>query len=305
MTLFRHVLALVDLSPRSPHTALHAAGLARSTGATLTLLHVLPQGPDVDARRAAALTSLGDIGDEFRLRWPARIAVAEGDPRDQVRAYALDHGADLLVVGARHRNLLERLFLESTRERVTTAGDWSVLAVPDPTLEGQRPSTSHGEILCAIDLSETSPTALQAAATLARARRAHLTVLHTIDLWRWYDPGPVARGNEDEVRRRTSQSARERLSKMIAAETGPSLDVDSLIAFGPASDQIPRMAQWLRADLLVVGAHSNHVIGDRSLGPTAAHILRETPCPLLLVRAQPAPAGIEALALAAELAGMR
>jgi nucleotide-binding universal stress UspA family protein len=306
MALFRHIVALVDLSSHSVHTAGHAAGLARSAGATLTLLHVIPRpGTPAEgkARRNAALAHLATMADDLRASWVARVAVVEGDARDEVRAYAMDHGADLLVVGARHRNLLERLFLLSTGERITTAGDWSVLAVPDPTEDSARPAPRHGEILCAIDLSETSPAALQAAAALARARRAHLTMLHTIDLWRWYDPAPVARGAEAEIRRETARAARERLSRMIAAETGPALNVDSLIAFGPAGDQIRRMAGWLQADLLVIGAHSNRVIGDSSLGPTAGRVLRQAPCPLLIVRARPIPVGIEAHALATELVG--
>jgi nucleotide-binding universal stress UspA family protein len=307
MALFRHIVALVDLSLRSPYTAGLAASLARGTGATLTLLHVLPRpkAPYAGgAPRDVALAHLATMADGLRTQWPARVAVAIGDARDEVRGYALDHGADLIVVGTRHRNLLDRLFLSSTSERVTTAGDWSVLAVPDPSDETKRPAPHHGEILCAIDLSDTSPAALQTAAALARARRAHLTVLHTIDLWRWYDPAPVARAAEAEFRRQTARDARERLSRLIAAETGPSLDVDSLIAFGPAGDQIRRMAGWLRADLLVIGAHSNRVVGDSALGPTASRILRQAPCPLLIARAQAAPAGVEAYALAAELAGM-
>jgi universal stress protein A len=307
MTLFRHVLASVDLSERSRHTALQAANVARSCNATLTLLHVLPARPrgiQTDDRDAIALAGLKDIAHELRMRWPARVAVGEGDTRTEVRRYALDQGADLIVVGSRHRPLLERMFVESVGQQVTSAGDWSVLAVPEPDDEARRPPANPWEILCAIDLSDTSAAVLETAVSLARVRRAHLTVLHAIARGPWYDS--VRLDHSDEARRRqAAQAARERLSKVLAAHTGPALDVETLIAFGPADEQILQTASGLRADLLIVGAHANRMAGDSSLGPTATRVLHHAPCPLLLVRTQTASAGIEASALAADLVGSR
>jgi nucleotide-binding universal stress UspA family protein len=304
MTLFRHVLAPIDFSERSHHTALHAAGIARSTNATLTLLHVLPRRrrADPDERRSVAFAALHEVAHQIRTRWPARLAVVDGDPRNEIRNYALDHGADLLVVGSRHRSLLQRLFFASVASRVATAGDWSILAVPDPEDEARRPPANHREMLCAVDLSSTSAAAVEAAVTLARARGAHLTVLHVIAA----EPGLAApTGNDDGGwRREQARSVRQRLALLLAPHSGPTVDLDPIICFGEADEEILRMAGWLRAEILVVGAHSNRLVGDSSLGPTAASVVHQAPSAVLLVRAQAQPAGAAAEALERELVGL-
>jgi nucleotide-binding universal stress UspA family protein len=300
MNRFRHILASIGLSERSRHTARQAASMARSCEATLTLLHVLParhHGRPAHDRHASALASLNDIAGELSTRGPVRVSVGEGDPRAEISRYALDQGVDLIVVGSRRRPSLERELLESVGEEVIRAGACSVLTVPDPDDGARQPPADHREILCALDLSEASTAVLEAAVRLARGRRAHLTVLHAIGLKRWY-----GRGDDDARRHQVTRSARERLSTMLAPHRGPGLDLDPLLCFGEADAEILRMASRLRAELLVVGAHSSRV-GGSSLGPTANRVLHDAACPLLLVRTQTSLAGTESSAREDERVG--
>lgn len=56
---------------------------------------------------------------------------------------------------------------------------------------------------------------------------------------------------------------------------------------GHVSDELLRVAQETRADLVVVGLQRRSAVGKALLGSTAQRVLLEAPCPVLAVRAEP------------------
>jgi nucleotide-binding universal stress UspA family protein len=302
MSRFRHVVAAVDLTSRSRHTLFHAAEIARSSEATLTVLHVHPDDqhlgavyvPEVPVPEIARFEDLGAVAgklhalvDGLGLAACARVAIAHGDPGAELVAFAEAYGADLIVLGRRPHRGLERLLRRSVSEAVAHKAPCSVLSVPRALDEARRPPTDTAEILCAVDFSDASVETLKAAAEVARQRGAHLTVLNCVEAWSWEDPWPPARGDEQAVQLALRLSAHERMSKLLAAYRATELAVDTLLMVGAAEQEILRAASARAADLVVVGARSDLARAGGSaqrLGATAAHVLHRAPCQVLLAR---------------------
>jgi nucleotide-binding universal stress UspA family protein len=60
----------------------------------------------------------------------AEALVSIGDPVEEITRAAADHGADLIVVGSHHKNLLERFFQGSVSEKLVRDATIPVLVVP-------------------------------------------------------------------------------------------------------------------------------------------------------------------------------
>jgi nucleotide-binding universal stress UspA family protein len=143
--MIQHVLIAVDGSPSSHHAANQGFGLARQTGAKVTLAFVLesppviPVGPlsgyvmtspprtDADLEKARAeLKSLAkDAG------VPVETRVELGAPADVLCELADRLAVDLLVIGARGLSAGTRWLLGSVSDRVVHHAPCPVLVVRD------------------------------------------------------------------------------------------------------------------------------------------------------------------------------
>jgi len=285
MATFKHILVPVDLTERSRRSIAEAVILARGSGARLTLLHVAP--PFVNRETRADLRSrlsalLGPRDESLALD----IEVAEGDPAREAVAFASAYAVDLIVVGARRRGALERALLESVGDTIVREAPCAVLTV-GVRHDSELPAPRLRRILCAVDLTDSSRRTLELAGAAAEAAGASLTVLHVIDPWHWPDPGPMDRNALDAARRALERTADSRLSTLIDNAPGRSADAASLVLFGLIGPQIVQAAADVRADLLVLGAHSKRVFGRTYLGSTARYVIETAPCPILFGRPAP------------------
>ena len=138
------------------------------------------------------------------------------------------------------------------------------------------------QILCPVDLSESSVHSLAHAAALARWYDARLTVLHVVPT---FDPVPV-RSRLDEPLRVVNPLSREQ----VLEEMGRSLDLAAvsphalLVAeAGDPQKTIVDQAIASRADLIVMGTHGRRGFKRLLLGSVAEAVLHEAPCPVLTV----------------------
>jgi nucleotide-binding universal stress UspA family protein len=140
----KRILVPVDFSEPSTRALMHAIAMAEQFGASLDVLHVVPN-PYVDdpaglylplpvtyvndlmndARKR--LDDLLDSADRQRLR--ARAIVKVGDPLRQVVEYARGESVDLIVLGTHGRSGVAHLFLGSVAERVVRTAPCPVLTV--------------------------------------------------------------------------------------------------------------------------------------------------------------------------------
>lgn len=144
-TMIQHVLIAVDGSPSSHHAANQGFGLARQTGAKVTLAFVLesppviPVGPlsgyvmtspprtdaDLEKARAELKTLAQNAG------VPVETRVELGSPADVLCELADRLNVDLLVIGARGLSTGTRWLLGSVSDRVVHHAPCPVLVVRD------------------------------------------------------------------------------------------------------------------------------------------------------------------------------
>ncbi len=139
-------------------------------------------------------------------------------------------------------------------------------------------------IACAVDFSETSRAAMEAAADLARGIGAELLLMHvfeTPDAPVDMPPAPsLLEANRAELSRKleTWKAEAARLSGgRVVAEVVP----------GPAASEIVRVARERAVDLIVTGTHGRRGLRHMVLGSVAEAVVRMAHCPVLVVRRTP------------------
>ena len=134
-------------------------------------------------------------------------------------------------------------------------------------------------ILTAVDFSANSLDAFRVAAEMASVHSAALHLLHVIEAL------PSARG---EATMEFVQQANEAVEQLVASSQ-PALEKVTLtteVASGRAFDEIVNRARDWRADLIVLGTKGTTSLEQIFLGGTAEHVIKESACSVLIVRAQ-------------------
>lgn len=149
------------------------------------------------------------------------------------------------------------------------------------------------KIVVGIDFSEMSDRALRVAVNLARsAGTCEVHLVHVV-------PPPVG-GTEFapivDVGEQT-RLARQQLAKL----TDQLADVPEVLPFthvlvGSPQKELPRVADEIESDLVVLGTHGRRGLDRALFGSVAEQVVRTAPCSVLTVRAKPlsAAASIEA-----------
>jgi len=135
-------------------------------------------------------------------------------------------------------------------------------------------------LMAASDLSEESDLGLKAAAELARATAAELTVFHCVNKPVFpYWEGAVS----GENMAKWSESARTDLEWQARRVFGEGDCAAALeVAVGEPAWEIARCAERIEADLLVVGPHESRSAFDDLLGTTADRLIRSVAVPCLV-----------------------
>jgi universal stress protein A len=149
MLEIRSILAPTDFSEHVKPALRYAVGLAERFGATLHLIHVLPDivpsGPDLmiapalppEYYRDTEAESLEALKGVLDPSWGSVESIERGvrwgDPVDGVVGYASEHAIDLIVVATHGRTGLSHALLGSMAERIVREAPCPVLAVRDGT----------------------------------------------------------------------------------------------------------------------------------------------------------------------------
>jgi nucleotide-binding universal stress UspA family protein len=143
----RAILAPTDFSHHAESALRYACQLAGQFGATLHLLHVLPDvvpvGPDPmlvptlppDFYTESEASSREALAKAIPAEWgctaEVETAVRWGDPVDGVVAYATDRHIDLIVIATHGRTGLSHVLLGSVAERIVREAPCPVLTIRD------------------------------------------------------------------------------------------------------------------------------------------------------------------------------
>ncbi len=279
----RHVLFPSDLSLASDRALDHARFLAVRFGARLTLFHVVeappshdhgPAGPVDEAWRRAAEQVRGHLDClAGRLSTEIDIVVERGASAHQALvAHALKTRPDLTVMATHGRQGLAHLFAGSVTEIVLRQGRCPVLCVREPEHGVALP---YRRILVPTDLSAASRRAFPLAALLARSFESEVLALHVAQVEAPRSLVGVSHAvegspSEAEVARFLEDNFRD-------------VRVTPRVRLGPAWDGIVETARAERVDLIVMSTHGHDSLSDRLIGSHAERVVRNAPCPVLIV----------------------
>jgi len=300
MRKVQKILVPIDFSDASGSALDYALMLAPRLGAAVTALFVSPQHawyeqlpafprpePLDPARRRRLEEDLRRFVTRSGSAQPvADVVLREGDPADEILAQAASSEADLIVLGTHGRRRFERWSLGSVVDRVAREAERPVLTVP-PHLR----APVIARVLCAVDLSDFSAETLEHGFALAQVMEARLAVLYVAEGTHWYEPWPISGVDPQAVRQAIAESARQRLSELVAHHVPEGFPVEVSVTVGRAQREVVRVAGE-GADLVVLGVRSTHGVDRLFFGSTAQHVLRAGICPVLLVR-QPRTAASE------------
>lgn len=285
--MFARVLVPVDGSTHA-NTAAQLAAFVTDPAGELTLLHVSP-----DTRGAAALFdaaaaviggAMGDLRDKqalmesqaatrileearalIRTRPNVRTEQRIGRPAGTVLDQLDQQPYDSVVVGTRGRSAFARAVLGSVSDGV-------LRHAAKPAIIARHPRVTS--VLAAVDGSQTSLRAFQAAAALAQRLAVPLTVVLVGEM-EWAAP-PEAQQAETANERREYED-------LLAGMTPSPVVRDRVVLLTNPAEGILETAAAKRADLIVMGRTGQTPHPRMGLGSVAARVALHADASVLVV----------------------
>lgn len=299
MTEFRRILCPVDFSDASRHALDHAIAIAGWYESHITALHVIApafqfEPPILFAERGNLKALPADraqleawVNDWLTAATAARVPsaalICEGQTADSVLEHARSLSADLIVMGSHGRSGFERFVLGSVTEKVLRNAPCPVLTVPPRAVTTAK--VPFRRILCAVDFSEPSLAALQAAFSMAEEADARLIVLHVVD-WPDDESIVVTASGDNDLLAQVEKQAAQRLESFITDESRVWSRPETKVSIGKAYREILSTAVDMTADVIVIGVHGRHALGLALFGSTTNQVVRRAACPVLTIRSK-------------------
>jgi len=137
-------------------------------------------------------------------------------------------------------------------------------------------------ILCPIDFSPCSRTALTTASTLATSSNATLTVAHVWELSPYVTTGLMSGGDAIET---MLGDAERTLADWAASVKRDRVSTQTTLVRGVAWAEIVALLEANRAyDIVVMGTHGRTGLKHVLVGSVAERVVRHAPCAVLVVR---------------------
>lgn len=291
------ILVATDFSPASVDAFAYAQRLAAVLGAEVRLLHVLvepspgpaiPEEPPQDeaSATARALDALRQLAASHAPSSPCFVRRGWA-PAVEIVDEAREIGAETIVLGMCGQRP-ERMGLGAVSGEVIQTAPCDVILVPERA-GSPFATTPLDRILVPVDFSAASAPLLALGGRLAEALDAHLDVVHVLEPLphpvRWLDETFV--DLVPQIRERAGTA----LQDLVEAS---GLDAERMTLYverGKAAPSIPRVAEALGTDLILLGPHAERPVFDRLLGSVAEGVARRAACPVYIARSSAAPEG--------------
>jgi nucleotide-binding universal stress UspA family protein len=147
------------------------------------------------------------------------------------------------------------------------------------------------KVLCPTDFSEPSYEALKRAQELALHFSAELCLVHAVD------PIPIIsaaaapmstgasapRFNIPLYQQELKEMAEKRLQEVIDKKISKELKVRSMVEHGKAAEEIIRVAEEEKVDLIVIATHGETGFRQLVFGSVAEKVVQHASCPVLTI----------------------
>ena len=282
-TDFNSILFPVDFSEMSAATAPHVRGLAELTGATVTLLHVVPWlsawygtteirsavAGDHDLRNLEKQQTIAL--ERFREKYfhnvHPRVCVKSGAVAETISDTASEISADVIMMPTRGLGRSRPFLIGATTAKVLHDARCAVWT--SPHLSSLKPFKGYRHVLCTVDREDIPPGYLEQALRVASYFESQLSFVTAV---------PSLIGGFGE----------ERHSKSLAHEF-PQAHLEGLAAAGncavlnetgPVGDVVRRVAESHGIDLVITNrGHLQHPFGK--MRTHIYEIVLQSPCPVL------------------------
>jgi nucleotide-binding universal stress UspA family protein len=140
----------------------------------------------------------------------------------------------------------------------------------------------YQKILIALDHTASDESLLPHVCRLACLAQSELLLLHVADGWvaRNFNQLKLAESEEMRDDRLYLEETAERLKKEMG------LRVSTCLALGDPPEQILKIAEKEKCDLIAMGSHGHKFLSDLWHGSTIDHVRHNTRIPILTVRAE-------------------
>ena len=288
------ILCPVAESHETDEGLLYAIALARSYRAKLFVLTCSDVSSRIDSNTVDAMqASIKKAFEHSCVLFPCEVAGGHLDyefvvtessrPADSIKHEAEKQNADLIVMSSRRRPYAAAL-LGSTAEAVCRTASCPVLVTRSGEghhLRSAIRALEFKKLLVASDFSSDSELALRYGLSLAQEYQSELHLLHVLT---------DSKTSKDELAW-TSQSAEgpyhvaaRQLHRSVPAETHLWCDVTHVVREGKAHREIVSYAVEQGINLILIGAHGQGFKLGTLFGSNTDRVLRESPCPVLVVR---------------------
>lgn len=275
------ILAPTDLSESSVPALRYARLFADRFAAKLTLMYTDPVFYPVDyigpvdgyfitakpEQQASVRAELEQHAAAVMAARPYDVEVTVGQPIPSILSVARHRHADFIVMGTHLRHGWRRALLGSVSEGVLHGSQCPVLTVASRDRYVGAAPYAVTNIICPVNFTDVARESLHAAARLAEAFGAHLTIVHVLE------PDDVTNPAADE----------EKVRRWIAPHLQDVCSYRELVVRGGAAERVLDCADDLGADLLVIGAQHKLFRDATVIGTTTERLIRFASCPVLVV----------------------
>lgn len=223
----------------------------------------------------------------------ARAKTLKGEPKIAILDEAEHWGADLIIVGTRGYNALERLWLGSVSRAVASHAKCSVQIARRHKVPAAAPNFGQAmRILLAVDGSEFGDAAVEEIASRPWPPGSQVHVISVIHLP--FQPGPEVWSLPESYYFKLEKAERERSASVVDravarlrgsdAERETPLKLTSETVVGRPAETIIETAKKWDADLVALGSHGYRGFTRFMLGSVSYAVATHAPCSVEIVR---------------------
>ena len=285
--LFKNILLATDFSPASGRALEYAASLARRYGSALYLTHIiiLDGYPLMAPELAASSLQKMRVETEKNFRellksgllmaLPYKTVVQEGNLWPSLEESIKKYEIDLLVVGTHGAGALRKVLIGSGAEEIFRKAKVPVLTIGPSTTTDPLFEVEFRNILFATDFGKSAEREAEYAVSLAQEHCSRLRLVHVF-------PHQEAYG--ESVLALERQNSMAQLRELVPNQTELHCKVDFEVPVGEPVEEVLRIAQQTKADLIVMGAKARTSLAGNVPHTKAYRVVCGAPCPVLTVR---------------------
>lgn len=221
---------------------------------------------------------------------------AYGPASETIIRVAQKTGCDLIAMSTRGRSVLTSGLLGSVTYRVIHESPIPVLSItPERARLHAEDNVDISHLVVPLDGSEFAETVLSHAATIARQMSLRMTLLRVLpEESALFDDNIALDEILSGIEPKTTTRVHDYMEGVAAQLRNSGLEVNEVLPSGKVSTEIVNYAQGLEHSMIALATHGRSGVSRLLLGSIAEAVIRESGCPVLVIR--PAPLAQEQVA---------